>query len=39
MDRVLARFLDAGSVAGLDVSCLARVRPMPFFLSVNGPAP
>ncbi len=39
MDRVLGRFLEAATVQGLDVTCLARVRPMPFFLSVNGPAP
>lgn len=41
--RVLAQFLDlAGqpaSVARLDSSCLAALRPPPFFLSLGGPAP
>jgi pimeloyl-ACP methyl ester carboxylesterase len=39
MDRVLQEFLSRPSPAGLDVSCLARARPMPFFTSVNGPPP
>ena len=39
MDRVLAQFLAHPVVASVDVSCLARARPMPFFMSVNGPAP
>ncbi|MBV8782882.1 MAG: alpha/beta fold hydrolase [Gammaproteobacteria bacterium] len=38
MDRVMASFLDAPAAA-LDISCTARARPMPFFTSVNGPAP
>jgi pimeloyl-ACP methyl ester carboxylesterase len=39
MGRVLARFLEAPDPAALDVSCTGRARPLPFFLSVNGPAP
>ncbi len=39
MDRVLAEFLAHAAAATLDVSCLARARPMPFFTSVNGPPP
>lgn len=39
VDRVMADFLERGSVAGLDVSCTERVRPAPFFLSLSGPAP
>jgi pimeloyl-ACP methyl ester carboxylesterase len=39
MDRVLADFVSHPVVADLDVSCLERARPMPFFTSVNGPAP
>jgi hypothetical protein len=39
MDRVLARFLELGSVQGLDSTCTQNARPMPFFTSVNGPAP
>ncbi len=39
MDRVLARFLELGSVDGLDTACTRNARPMPFFTSVNGPPP
>jgi pimeloyl-ACP methyl ester carboxylesterase len=39
MDRVLADFIGHPMVASLDASCLQRARPMPFFTSVNGPAP
>jgi pimeloyl-ACP methyl ester carboxylesterase len=39
MDRVLADFIGHPVVASLDASCLQRARPMPFFTSVNGPAP
>jgi pimeloyl-ACP methyl ester carboxylesterase len=39
MDRVMAQFIDRGTVTGLDVSCTQRARPMPFFLSPAGPAP
>jgi len=39
MDRVLARFLELGSVRGLDTGCTRNARPMPFFTSVNGPPP
>ncbi|HUL19581.1 MAG TPA: alpha/beta fold hydrolase [Steroidobacteraceae bacterium] len=39
MDRVLAQFLERGSSAGLDSSCLRRAAPTPFFTSVNGPPP
>ena len=39
MDRVMARFLESADPATLDVECTAVARPMPFFLTVNGPAP
>jgi pimeloyl-ACP methyl ester carboxylesterase len=39
MDRLLARFLELGSAGGLDSSCTRNAHPMPFFTSVNGPAP
>jgi hypothetical protein len=39
MDRVLAAFLERASVRGLDIACTRDARPMPFFTSVNGPAP
>jgi len=39
MDRVLAQFLITANAEQLDVSCTAAARPMPFFISVNGPPP
>jgi pimeloyl-ACP methyl ester carboxylesterase len=39
MDRVMAQFLERGSVEGLDTSCTLKARPMPFFVSAAGPAP
>lgn len=39
IDRVMAKFIDQGSVAGLDVSCAKNARPMPFFTSPAGPPP
>jgi pimeloyl-ACP methyl ester carboxylesterase len=39
MDRVMAQFIQRGSVEDLDTSCTKNARPMPFFLSPAGPAP
>lgn len=39
VDRVMARFIERGTSAGLDTACIARARPTPFFLSLTGPAP
>lgn len=39
MPGLLARFIDAGSTAGLDTRCAAAIRPQPFFLDFTGPAP
>jgi pimeloyl-ACP methyl ester carboxylesterase len=39
MGRVLARFLDVPDPAALDVSCTNNARPLPFFVTLNGPAP
>lgn len=39
MDRVMAQFVERGTVTDLDVTCTRRARPMPFFLSPAGPAP
>lgn len=39
VDRLVADFLRAGSTSGLDTSCVERVRPMPFFTTLAGPAP
>lgn len=36
---VLARFLERGSLRGLDVSCTQDVHPMPFFTTLAGPPP
>ena len=37
--RIMADFVAAGSVAGLDVSCVERIRPAPLFVSRLGPGP
>lgn len=39
MDKVIAQFVRRASVAGLNVSCVRKLRPMPFFLTLNGPGP
>lgn len=39
VDGLLARFLERGSVRGLDTSCTRRAHPMPFFMTLAGPAP
>jgi hypothetical protein len=39
MDRVMEEFIDKASVTGLDVSCTRHDKPMPFFISLNGPPP
>jgi pimeloyl-ACP methyl ester carboxylesterase len=42
MDRVMAEFLlkaKAGADTYIDTACIERVKPPPFFLSLNGPAP
>jgi pimeloyl-ACP methyl ester carboxylesterase len=39
MDRVMAQFIERGSVEKLDTSCTKNARPMPFFLSPAGPGP
>lgn len=39
MDQVMAQFVRRASVAGLDTACVRNLRPMPFFLTPNGPGP
>ena len=39
VQQLLRRFIDAGSVAGLDTACVGTIRPAPFFLSFSGSAP
>ena len=36
---LVAKFIDEASVKQLDTACLDRMRPAPFFLTFNGPAP
>lgn len=37
--KLVEQFLSAGQVQGLDVSCVSKVKPIPFFLSRLGPRP
>jgi len=37
--RLIGRFLDAGSAADLDASCVEEIRRSPFFLTPSGPLP
>ena len=39
VQKLLRRFIDAGSIAGLDTACIGKLQPAPFFLSFNGSAP
>jgi pimeloyl-ACP methyl ester carboxylesterase len=39
LDRLMAQFVARGSVEALDASCARAARPLPFFTSLNGPAP
>ena len=39
VDRVMASFVSRGTVEGLDFSCVHNDRPMPFFVTLGGPAP
>jgi pimeloyl-ACP methyl ester carboxylesterase len=39
VQRLLRQFIDAGSAAGLDDACVAKIQPAPFFLSFSGSAP
>lgn len=39
MDRVMAQFIRRASAAGLDTACLRHLRPVPFFLTLDGPGP
>jgi len=37
--KVVAEFIEAASVQGLDTSCVKTVKPFPFFVNFSGPAP
>jgi len=39
VQRLIRAFVDAGTAAGLDTTCVDAIRPAPFFLSFSGPAP
>jgi pimeloyl-ACP methyl ester carboxylesterase len=39
VDRVMDQFINHASVKGLDVSCARDDKPLPFFISLNGPPP
>ena len=39
IDQLMARFVARAEVAGLNTRCVAALRPMPFFLTLNGPGP
>ena len=39
VDRILASFVTAGTARGLDATCTAKLKPMPFFITLAGPAP
>ncbi len=39
VQKLVRRFVDAGTVAGLDTACVKDIRPAPFFLSFSGSAP
>jgi pimeloyl-ACP methyl ester carboxylesterase len=39
VDRVIAEFVRAGTAKGLDSSCTKKLAPMPFFITLAGPAP
>ena len=39
VDRIIASFIIAGTAKDLDVSCTEKLRPMPFFTTLSGPAP
>ncbi len=37
--RIIRKFVDAGTAEGLDAACVEEIRPAPFFLSFSGSAP
>jgi pimeloyl-ACP methyl ester carboxylesterase len=39
VDRIMAAFIDAGTARGLDAACTAKLKPMPFFITLAGPSP
>jgi pimeloyl-ACP methyl ester carboxylesterase len=39
VQRLIRRFIDAGSAADLDTACVDQIQPAPFFLNFSGSAP
>jgi len=39
VDRIIANFVIAGTARGLDTACIDKLKPMPFFITLAGPAP
>ena len=39
VDRIIANFVVAGSAKDLDTTCTDKLKPMPFFTTLSGPAP
>lgn len=39
VDRLMEQFINRASAKGLDTSCTRNDKPMPFFISLNGPSP
>ena len=39
VQNLIRRFIEAGTAAGLDTSCIEAIEPAPFFLSFSGPSP
>jgi pimeloyl-ACP methyl ester carboxylesterase len=39
VDRIIANFVMAGTTKDLDTSCTEKLKPMPFFITLAGPAP
>ena len=39
VDRIIANFVMAGTAKDLDTNCTEKLKPMPFFITLAGPAP
>jgi hypothetical protein len=39
VDRIIADFVNAGTAKSVDSRCTEKLRPMPFFITLAGPAP
>ena len=39
VDRIIGNFVTAGTARGLDTRCTDKLKPMPFFITLAGPAP